>query len=341
VDWTFYCTLTAPGELDEEVRSLGGRVVHSPVPIGRQLSFARALRRELRTGGYEILHCHHDLVSSVYLAASAGLPLRRRLVHVHNADEAVLTPSRLKRSLYREPMRRVCLLLADRIVGISNHTLDKFLAGRRRRALRDVVHYYGVDPIPFQSETGRERMRRELGIPQDAPILLFAGRLAPEKNPLFTVDVLAELRTRDPRAFGVICGAGSLEAAVCARAAERGVANAIRLVGWRKDVAALMSASDWFILPRSEEPMEGFGLAVVEAQLAGLRLLLSRGISDDPLLATACYRRLSLASGAAAWADAAQEMNSATPSRAAALEALAASPMAMDAALEGLLALYE
>ena len=87
--------------------------------------------------------------------------------------------------------------------------------------------------------------------------------------------------------------------------------------------------------------MEGFGLAVVEAQLAGLRMLLSRGIADDPLLPTAVFRRLSLNDGPDAWADGALELlHEPAPSRAAAIEALAKSPMNMDHALNGLLQLY-
>jgi len=135
--------------MDEKARALGARVIHSPVPIAKKLEFVRALRSSYGVGEYDVLHCHHDIVSAVYLLAAAGLPIQRRIVHVHNADEGVLTPSRWKQRLYREPMRHACLSLADRIVGISNHTLDTFLAGRRRRKERDRVHYYGIDTTEF------------------------------------------------------------------------------------------------------------------------------------------------------------------------------------------------
>jgi glycosyltransferase involved in cell wall biosynthesis len=238
-------------------------------------------------------------------------------------------------------MRRICLA-ADKVVGISNHTLDTFLGGRPRRPGRDVVHYYGVDPGPFARTAGdRAAFRRALGLPEDALILLFGGRITPEKNPVFAVDVLAALCAREPRAVGVFAGAGSLEAAVRARAAELGVAERLRMIGWRADLPEVMAGSDWFILPRPEQPMEGFGLAVVEAQLASLRMLLSRGVPDDPLLPTAVFRRLGLAEPAQAWAQGALDMLAEpAPSRQAALAALAASPMEMDRALDGLTALH-
>jgi glycosyltransferase involved in cell wall biosynthesis len=339
LDWTFYCILGQPGRMDEKARALGARVIHSPVPLVKKAEFIRALRAELRRGEYDVLHCHHDIASAVYLLAALGIPIRRRIVHVHNADEVVPTGGRLKQHLYREPMRTICLLMADRIVGISNHTLDTFLGRRARRPGRDSVHYYGVDSAPFENVSAdRLAFRRQWDLNENASILLFGGRLVPEKNPVFVVEVLAELRVMDPRAVAVFAGAGSQQPAVLKRARELGIENSVRMLGWRGDLPEIMSCSDWFILPHPEHPVEGFGLAVVEAQLAGLRMLLSRGIPDDPLLPTASVRRLPLTDGPNLWAKAAVELlRQPTPSRAAAIAALKESPMDMDRALEGLL----
>lgn len=82
IDWTFYCTLEQPGAMDDKARALGAHVIHSPVPIGKKVAFVRALRSELRRGIYDVLHCHHDIVSAVYLLAASGLPIHRRIVPV-------------------------------------------------------------------------------------------------------------------------------------------------------------------------------------------------------------------------------------------------------------------
>jgi glycosyltransferase involved in cell wall biosynthesis len=199
-----------------------------------------------------------------------------------------------------------------------------------------------VDPAPFVNVVAdRAGFRRQLNLPGNALILLFGGRLVPEKNPVFVVEVLANLRCIDPRAVAVFAGAGSLKLDILARARELGVENSVRLLEWRDDLPEIMSCSDWFILPHPEQPMEGFGVAVVEAQLAGLRMLLSRGVPDDPLLPTAGFRRLPLKAGSDEWARAAVElMNNPPPSRAAALAALRGSPMDMDRAFTELLGLY-
>jgi glycosyltransferase involved in cell wall biosynthesis len=342
LDWTFYCNLAKPGALDAQAKSLGAQIVYSPVPIGEKVRFIVALRRELRRGGYDVLHCHHDLVSAVYLTAARGLPINRRIVHVHNADEAVLTPNAFKQRILRPALRGICLAAADCIVGISNHTLDSFLAGRTCRRGRGLVHYYGVDPARFEGvQRDRAAFRRELNLADDARLLLFAGRMVPEKNPLFVVDVLAQLRGLDPTVVGLFVGSGSLDGAVRARAEQFGLGAAFRQLGWRDDLPEIMSCCDWFVLPRPERPPEGFGLAVVEAQLAGLRLMLSGGIPDDPLLPRARFRRLALTDSAHAWAKAAMDlMTGPAPSRIDAIADLKRSPMDMHRALNGLLALH-
>jgi glycosyltransferase involved in cell wall biosynthesis len=342
LDWTFYCTLDQPGRLDDQVRELGGRIVVSPAPLGDAVGFFKVLRAELSVGDYDVMHAHHDLMSGLYMAASANLGVRRRLVHIHNADEGLPTPNRLKAAVLRPVLRRLGLR-ADRLVGISNHTLDTFLQGRPRRPGRDLVHYYGIDSAPFSQDKRLDRtaFRASLGLPPDALILLFGGRVTPEKNPVFVVDVLAELRKLEPRAVAVFAGAGSLEDEVRARADSLGVSNNVHMMGWRSDLPQIMSAADWFILPRPEHPMEGFGLAVVEAQLAGLRMLLSRGVPPDPLLPTASVRLLSLAEPASAWARAAVDLLAEpAPDAEATHRALASSPMDMDRALADLLSLY-
>lgn len=342
VDWTFYCTLQQSGAMDDKARASGARVIPSPVPIGRKREFVRALRSELERREYDVVHCHHDLVSAVYLLAALGLPIQRRIVHVHNADENVLTPNPWKQRVFREPMRLVCLSIADRIVGISNHTLDTFLAGRRRTQ-RDCVHYYGIDSARFEAAMGnRSEFRRDLGLAENSRILLFAGRMVPEKNPMFAVDVLAEMRRLEPATVGVFVGAGSLEEVARQRCAELDLNDFVRFLGWRDDVPGIMCCSDWFILPHPEHPVEGFGIAVVEAQLAGLRMLLSRGILDDPLLPTASFRRLALSDGPKVWAQAAMELlRHPAPSRTAALAALRESPFDMDTALSDLISLHK
>ncbi len=72
-DWTFYCTLGRPGALDDTALAAGARIVYSPVPLANKIAFIGALRKELIRVKPDVMHCHHDLVSAVYLVAATGL----------------------------------------------------------------------------------------------------------------------------------------------------------------------------------------------------------------------------------------------------------------------------
>jgi glycosyltransferase involved in cell wall biosynthesis len=347
LDWTFYTVLERPGRFDDLARELGARVINSPVALDEKWKFVRALRGVLRRGRYEVLHCHHDVVSAVYLAAAAGLSISRRIVHVHNADLHVPTASPRKSAMLRGPMRRLCLLLADKIVGISNYTLDNFLSNRPRKPHRDVVLYYGIDTAPFHAAPpDRLAVRSALGLPDDAVILLFAGRMVEYKNPLFLLDVLDEIVEAEPKVFAVFAGAGPLEEKVRERAQWLGMEDRVRVLGWRDDTHTLMRAAELFVFPRVEEVtpdlgLEGLGLVVIEAQAAGLPSLLSRGIPDDAIVDRTICKTLSLDDGPKEWGAAIRSiLASAKPDRAAALAEIEQSHFSLEAGFRNLIALH-
>jgi glycosyltransferase involved in cell wall biosynthesis len=347
LDWTFYTVLQRPGRFDDAARGMGARVINSPVALDAKISFVRELRRQLQRGKYDVLHCHHDVVSALYLAAAVGLPISRRIVHVHNADLHVPTGNPRKSTALREPMRRLCLLLADRIVGISNYTLDHFLSNGKRKSRRDVVLYYGIDTAPYHAAPAcRKALLASLDLPGNARILLFAGRMVEYKNPLFLVDLLDAIAEEEPDAYAVFAGAGPLEEKVHDRAQWLGVEDRVRVLGWREDTVSLMQGADLFVFPRAEETTtdvgrEGLGLVVVEAQAAGLPSLLSRGIPDDAIVDASLCTVMPLSEGSKAWGDRARDVLAAPrPDRAIGLAAIESSDFALEAGFRNLLALH-
>lgn len=340
IDWTFYCTLTEPGRLAKELAHHGATVVASPVPFGQTRLFLSALRSYVRTQQFDILHCHHDFLSGLYLWAALGLPVKQRWVHVHNTDESLPTPSRWKHRLLLEPLRQTCLRMADGIVGISEHVLNQFLRDRRRRPGRDVVRYYGVDVEPIRKAPHDPvSFRHALGLSENAKLLLFVGRMSPLKNPVFVVDVLAATLKYQPNAHALFVGEGVLTSDVLKRGEQLGVSNRIRTLGWRDDTAWIMKNSDVFVFPRPETPVEGLGLVVVESQACSLPMLTTSGICDDAIVDSRMVVRLPLDRGAELWAMHAVELLNVE--RSCDADTIAHSRFGMDNATRQLLALYE
>jgi glycosyltransferase involved in cell wall biosynthesis len=343
VHWTFFCVLGKTGRLDEVAHALGAEVIHSRYEFGDKLHFLSSLRKVMKQGRYDILHCHHDIMSAPYLLASVGLPIRKRIVHIHNTSVSLPTPSRTKAGLAREPMRQVCLRMADQIVGISSEALRSLIGNRQRDPKRHTVVHYAVDTARFaQARLDVTAFRESLGINPAARILLFVGRIVEYKNPCFVVKILKHLVEMHSNVVAVFAGIGNRASDLQEMAQREALAARVTLLGFREDVPELMLASDVLIWPSLEEPKEGLGLGIVEAQVAGLPILMSRSVPQEAIVVPELVKVLPLRAGAQAWADAVIEiLKRPQLSRGESRTKVESSSFSMEAGVGNIMALYE
>lgn len=130
--------------------------------------------------------------------------------------------------------------------------------------------------------------RGDVGLPLGAPLFVNVGRVVPEKGQELLVEAFARVRKELPDACLIIVGAfGSAEAAVREAVAAADLDGAVRLLGHREDVRALVAAADVFAFSSISEGSPG---AVVEAMalgtpLAGFAIPPVRELTDDGRLA--------------------------------------------------------
>jgi glycosyltransferase involved in cell wall biosynthesis len=341
--WTFYSTLGKPGRLDDKVRELGGEVLYSPVSINNTRKFISALHNTIERGRFDIMHAHHDIVSAVYLLASSRTRIKRRIVHVHNTTMDLPTPSRVKKAIVWEPMRRICLTMSDRIAGISRDALASMVRDSVPKPSRDVVVYYGIDTSRFRNprRTPAET-RAMIDVPADAKMILFAGRMTPMKNPRFVVDVLAQISSVYPDAIAVFAGIGSEQESVKQAAADIGIESRVRILGWRDDLPELMLAADLLLWPGDESVKEGLGLGIVEAQAAGLPIIMSRAVPDDAIVIESLVSVVPLSTGAEVWGrESVRMLSYEHMSRTEALSQIESSHFSLAAGTDNVIRLYE
>jgi len=127
--------------------------------------------------------------------------------------------------------------------------------------------------------------RAALDTPQDAPLLLAMGRLHANKAHDVSLRALAKV----PGAYLWIAGAGPLDGKLKALAAELGVAERVRFLGWREDASALYRAADICVFPSRFEPLGNVviqcwahGIPIVAAASQGPGALIRDG--EDGLL---------------------------------------------------------
>jgi glycosyltransferase involved in cell wall biosynthesis len=187
-----------------------------------------------------------------------------------------------------------------------------------------------------------EKFRLELGFDAYAKILLFVGRLTDYKNPRFVVEILEHVANKDKNAAAVFAGAGDEAKSIIELAEQKSLSQRVRLLGFRDDVQNLMVNSDVLIWPSIEEPKEGLGLGIVEAQAAGLPILMSRSVPEEAIVVPELVEVLPLAAGALQWANAvAGILSRPRPDREAAQNKVASSSFSMAAGVSSLVALYD
>jgi len=125
----------------------------------------------------------------------------------------------------------------------------------------------GVELDRFRSPQGGEELRRRLGVPVGAPLVVQVGNFKPQKAPLDFVRVAARVAARVGGAHFVMVGDGPLRSRAEELAQELGVAGQTLFPGWLDDVAPLLAAADVSVLTSRHE---GLPRAAVESLAAGV-----------------------------------------------------------------------
>lgn len=142
---------------------------------------------------------------------------------------------------------------------------------------RVLLLYNGIDTQAFRPDPdARRRLRAELAVAEEAPLLLMPARLHPQKNHAGLLDAFARVVAdfaggRAP--VLVLAGDGPLRETLEQRANEAPFRpGQVRLLGRRDDMAALLNAADLVVLPSLKE---GFSNAILEALACGKPVLAS------------------------------------------------------------------
>lgn len=161
------------------------------------------------------------------------------------------------RGIFCSPCLRVLTCRdCDHLIGNTRDICD-YLIGEGWPA--DRTHYL---PNFVDAKPGIVLNRAEFNTPDDAPLILGLGRLHENKGFDTLIRALAEV----PGAYLWIAGADDLKDDLMKLAGEYGVADRVRLLGWRRDVANLFATCDVFCASSRHEPL---GNMVIEAWAHG------------------------------------------------------------------------
>lgn len=164
--------------------------------------------------------------------------------------------------------------LAQRFIAVSDYARDAYLA---RGVPPDLVHisYNPVDTNLYRPDPQRQaQVRREFGIPEDAVVMGYAGRMHGGKGVAQLMQAANAAMAREPRLHVLWVGNGPEEHMLHGMAEQGGAATRHHFTGWVDDTARYCPAFSFLAFP-SVEP-ETFGRVAIEAESCGVPVLGSR-----------------------------------------------------------------
>ncbi len=256
------------GALDADVRLRRRAYLAAPFAF---VEGKRTVRRVIREHRATVVHAHWVVPGGAIAAASAHhLPL---VVSLHGSDVYLAERSWLARRGARKAFAR-----SGWVTACSDDLRERAIGLGARSERLETVHY-GVDASRFRpNPEARMRVRQELNLNDDDPLLFTAGRFVYKKGFEYLIEAVPLLVERWPRLRLVIGGSGDLDERLRAKAHQAGASRNIIFTGVldHATVAAFLAAADIAVVPSVRDSagnVDGLPNIVMEALASGTPLV--------------------------------------------------------------------
>jgi glycosyltransferase involved in cell wall biosynthesis len=275
------------GMLDGEAQKLNGVTPIAvpaldrpidPLADGRAVTELLSILRRVRRGcvGQSLMVHTHSSKAGIVGRWAARLAGADRVIHSIHGFGHTLT------------QRKTAYGLLLGLEQVTSHVTDGFTAdsaaniaqGRRQGIIQEIpaeVVRCGIDVQAFAApQVDPQKTRVQLGVPGGHAVVLAVFCLKAQKDPETFVRVAARVVHQRPQTVFWLAGDGELRPRVERLGAKLGLERALRLLGWRRDVANLMHASDvllqtslWEGLPQTYSQAMAARLPIVATRVDG------------------------------------------------------------------------
>lgn len=240
----------------------------------KNLSARKQLLELLKREKFDIVHCNTPIggVLGRLCSRKAGVPFVIYQAHGFHFWKG----APLKNWLIYYPVEKYLSRYNDVLITINEE--DFAIAKKFVKEKAVLVHGVGVDLNQFnQREQDKRLLRKKLGIPSDAFVMISVGEVNSNKNHRVVVEAMKSLRNNN--IYYLICGEGSEKENLLNIVRMYNLEERIKFLGFRTDVNQLLLQSDLFVFPSKRE---GLSVALMEAMATGLPCVASniRGNTD-------------------------------------------------------------
>ena len=270
----------------EYVESFGGKVHYCGYTgnlFAKQLRSFRKLYGLVKKENYDVIHIHSDVSYKLFFYALVCKEAGAEKILVHSHSTGVDGKYRKIKQVLHQVFKPMLPLVAKHFLACSRKAAEwmypKSMLEKRIYTL--INNGISVQKFKFNS-TLRLKKRRELKIKDTDFVLGHIGRFSYQKNHEFLVDIFTKVYHRNHAARLLLIGDAVGDDFFLQKTKEKvkacGLENAVRFLGLRNDVPALVQAMDCFLLPSR---FEGLPIVGIEAQAAGVPCFFSDTVTHE------------------------------------------------------------
>lgn len=242
------------------------------------LGLIRQIRKLVLKEEYDIVHTHTPVASAVVRLACKGIEKTKVFYTAHGFH--FLKGGPLFNWLTYYPIEKFLSRYTDTLITINN---EDFSIAQRKFKMKHLylINGVGVDLEKFHPVSVDEKLviKKRLGLEVDKKYLICIGELNTNKNQILLINMMEAISKQREDLVLLLVGSGQLENKLQQLVIDKGLEQFIQLLGYRKDIADLLRASD---LALSSSKREGLPVNLIEAMATGLPLIVTdcRGNRD-------------------------------------------------------------
>ena len=231
----------------------------------------RQLKLLLKENPMDFIHCNTPvggLLGRICAKQLGNIPV---LYQAHGFHFWKGAP--LKNWLLYYPVEKLMAKFTDVLLTINREDYELAKTFSLKKGGRvEYIPGVGVDVKGIQAmQVDKAAKRRELGIPENAKVMISVGELNENKNHIATIKAFIKLNL--PQTYYLICGEGPLRQYLQKTIDENHMQQRIFLLGFRTDVLEYLKSSDIFLFPSQRE---GLPVSLMEAMAAGVPCIASK-----------------------------------------------------------------
>jgi glycosyltransferase involved in cell wall biosynthesis len=239
------------------LKEIAIRKLYNPFTWLKQLQFARYLR----WNRFQVVHTYGFYPNSFAVPAArlAGVPVI--IASIRDTGE-VLEPN--KRHVQKAICRMATCVLANADAVRTQLVRDGYDANKL------AVIRNGIDLPRLDRRERGGRIRQELGIAEDSPIVAVLGRVNDMKGIEYFLDAVPSILSSYPKAQFLVVGDGPARETLESYARNKGLGRAVIFTGARMDVPEILKEVSISVLPSLSE---GLSNVLIESMAAGVAVV--------------------------------------------------------------------